>query len=121
MSVVVVIRSRNGGGVDSIGIQEGVFSSIHRFVWGHVDNIGVASVRLCCHFGEGGEPIGLAEVDNIPQGSLEFPDLAFGLSIRLVVARRSHDVFDSHCLESLFPNLEVNWGSESLTIELGTS
>ena len=70
----------------------------------------MTSVRVCCHFREGGEPIGLAEVNDIPQGSLEFPDLAFGLSIRLVMARRSHDVFDSHCFEGLFPKLRGESG-----------
>ena len=54
--------------------------------------------------------IGLAEVDDIFQSSLEFPDLAFSLSIRLVMARRSHDVFDSHCVEGLFPKLRGESG-----------
>ena len=87
MSIVIVIGGRNGRRVDSIGIKEGIFSSIHRFVWGHVDNIRVTSVRVCCHFRKEGEPIGLAEVNDISQDSLELPDLAFGLSIRLVMAR----------------------------------
>ena len=65
----------------------------------------MTSVRVCCHFRKGGEPIGLAEVNDISQGSLEFPDLAFSLSIRLVMPRRSHEVFDSHRLEGLFPKL----------------
>ena len=75
------------------------------FVLRHVDNIGVTSVRVCCHFRKGGEPISLAEVDAISHGSLEFPDPSFGLSIGLVVARRSHHVLETHLLKSLFPEL----------------
>jgi len=91
--------------VDTVGVQEGVVSAIHRFVWGHVDSIRVARVRIFYHVGEGGEPIGLAEAGDVSQGSLEFPNLPFRLPIRLVMARRSHNVFDSHGLECLFPEL----------------
>ena len=66
MSVVVAIRRRNGRGVDLVGIQEGVVSSIYRFIWRHVDSIGMASIRVLCHFREGGKPIGLAKIDHIP-------------------------------------------------------
>ena len=60
----------------------------------------MTSVRVCCHFREGGKPIGLAEVDNISQGSFKLPDLSFSLSIRLMMARHSHDVFDSQLDEA---------------------
>ena len=78
---------------------------IYRFVLGHVDSIRVASVRICCHLRKRGEPIGLAEVGDVSQGSLELPDFRFSLPIRLVMAGHSHDVFDPHCLNCLFPEL----------------
>jgi len=59
----------------------------------------VASVRICCHFREGGEPIGLGEVGDVSQGSLELPDFPFSLPIPLVMAGRRHDVFDPHSLK----------------------
>ena len=80
----------------------------------------MASVRICGHLREGGEPIGLAEVGDVSQGSLELPDFSFSLPICLVMARRSHNVFDSMVLSVCFQNLEVNRGSASLTIEVGT-
>jgi len=85
--------------------QEGVVSTIHCFVWGHVDSIRVASIRICCNFREGGELIGLAEVGDVSQGSFELPDLPFSLPICLVMARRSHNVFDPHGLKCLLPEL----------------
>ena len=68
MSLVVFIGGGDSRGVDSIGIQEGVFSSINCFVWGHVDNIGVTSIIVCYHLWKGGEAIGLAEINDISQG-----------------------------------------------------
>jgi len=65
----------------------------------------VASVRIYCHLREGGEPIGLAEVGDVSQGSLELPDFPFCLPICLVMAGRSHAVFDHHCLKCLLPEL----------------
>jgi len=65
----------------------------------------VTSVSICCHLREGGEPIGLAEVGDVSHGSLELPDLPFSLPIRLVRARRRHDVFDPHCPKCLFAEL----------------
>jgi len=44
----------------------------------------VASIRICYHFREGGEPIGLAEVGDVSQGSFELPDFPFMMPIRLV-------------------------------------
>ena len=66
VSVIVVIRGRNGRGIDFVGIQEGVVSSIYRFIWRHVNGIGMASIRVCCHFREGGKLIGLVKVDHVP-------------------------------------------------------
>jgi len=65
----------------------------------------VASVRICCHLREEGEPIGLAEVGDVSQGTLELPDFPFSLPIRLVMGRCSHEVFDTHCLKCLLPEL----------------
>jgi len=65
----------------------------------------MASVRICCHFREGGEPIGLAEVVDVSQSSFELPDLPFGLPICLVMAGRDHNVLDPHGLQSLPPEL----------------
>jgi len=65
----------------------------------------VASVRICCHLREGGEPIGLAEVGDVSQGSLELPDFSFSLPIRLVMAGRSHNVSDPLSLKCLLPEL----------------
>jgi len=73
---------------------------------GHVDSIRVTSVRVSWHFREGSEPIGLAKVGDLSQGSLELSDLPFSLPIPLVIAGCSHNVFDSHSLECLFPELE---------------
>jgi len=69
----------------------------------------VASVRICCHFREGGEPIGLVEVGDVSQGSLELPDFPFSLPIRLVMAGRSNDVFDPHSLKCLLSELRGEW------------
>jgi len=63
-----------------------VVLAIYLFVWGHVDSIRVASIRICCHFRGGGEPICLVEVDDVSQGSLEFPDPPFSLPIHLVMS-----------------------------------
>jgi len=65
----------------------------------------VASVRICGHFREGGEPIGLAEVGDVSQGSLELPDFPLCLPICLVMAGRSHNVFDPDSLKCLLPEL----------------
>ena len=109
MSVVIIIRDRNRGRVDSVGVQEGVIVTIDLFVWGHVDSIRVPSVRICCHFREGGVPIGLAEFGDVSQSSLELPDIPFSMPIGLVMAGRSHNVFDSHGLKCLPPALGGEW------------
>ena len=101
----MIVRGRNCRTVDSINVSEWLVSSLHRFVWRHVDSSRVANVRICCHFREGGEPIGLAEVGDVSQGSFELPDLPFSLPIRLVVARRTHNIFDPHGPHCLFPEL----------------
>jgi len=80
----------------------------------------VTSVRIGYHFRKGGQPVGLAVVDHVPQGCLEFPDLPFRLPIHLVVAGRSHDGSTPIVLRICFQNLEVNRGPASLTIEVGT-
>jgi len=82
-----------------------VVLTIHGFVSGHVDSIRVASVRICCHLRAGGEPIGLPEVGNVRQGSFEPPDFPFRMHIRLVMAGRSHNVFDPHGLKCLLQEL----------------
>ena len=66
----------------------------------------MSSVRICCHFREGGEPIGLAEGGDVSHGSFELHDHSFSLPIRLAMARRSHDVFDPHGLKCLLPELK---------------
>jgi len=104
MSVVIIVRGRNSRSVDSVGVLEGIVSSIHRFLWGHVDSIRVASIKICYHFREGDEQIAWVEVGDVSQSSLEFPDLAFSLPIRLVMARLSHNVIDSYSLGYLFPD-----------------
>ena len=65
----------------------------------------MASVRICCHFREEGGPIGLAEVGDVSQGRFERPDLSFSLPIGLVMAWRSHNVFDPHGLKCVLPQL----------------
>jgi len=105
VSVVINVRGSNSGRVDSVGVKERVVSTRHRFVWGHVDSIRVASVRICWHLREGGEPIGLAEVGDVSQGSLELPDFPFSLPIPLVMAGRSHYVLDPHGLKCRRPEL----------------
>jgi len=112
VSVVIDVRGRNCGTVDSVDVQEGVVLTIHRFVWGHVDSISVASVRICHNFSEEGEPIGLAEVGHVSQGSLELPDLPFSLPLGLVMARRGHNVSDPYRLKCLLQELrDESWVS----------
>ena len=65
----------------------------------------MTNVKISCHFSEGGEPIGLAEVGDVPQYSVELSDFALSLPIRLVMAGRSPDMFHSHSLECLFPEV----------------
>jgi len=69
----------------------------------------VASIRICCQLRKGGEPIGLAEVGDVSQGSFELLNLPLSLPIRWVMAGPGHNVFDPHGLQCLLPEL----GAES--------
>jgi len=101
----MLVRGRNGRRVDWISVSVGAVFTIHCFVWGHVDTMRVASVRIWCHFRERAEPIGLAEVGDVFQGSFELPDFPFSLPIHLVRVGRNHNVFDLHGPKCLFQEL----------------
>ena len=100
-------------------VPEGIFFSIHRFVWRHINRMTVTSIRVCCHFRKGGVPSSLVEINNIFQSSVKLPDSSLSLSILLVMARPGKMFLIPIVLRVCFQILEVNRWSASLTIEVG--